>query len=126
MSKGLSYTQRTLRYLRENGVVCEVVEKWIIIPNHPGGGKRKDLFGFIDILCLWPGEGIVGVQSTSGAQHTKHIKKIYGECREMLTEWLKYGAKVKLISWKKKKLERGGKAMRWFPRVEDIDPARRG
>jgi hypothetical protein len=117
--KGLSNTQRTLRYLREQGVICEIVERWLSY----GGkfGVRKDLFSFIDILCLWPGEGIVGVQSCAGSTHLKHKRKIYEECRELFEEWLKYNGKVKLISWSKKKLKRGGKALRWMPRIEELE-----
>lgn len=116
--KGLSYTQRTLRYLREQGVICEIVERF-----NPYAGKfgtRHDLFGFIDIICLWPVLGFVGVQSTSGACHSQHRRKITEDCANELMEWIKYGGKVKLISWKKRKLRREGKAMRWMPRVEDI------
>lgn len=47
-------TQRTLKALRDNGWSAHVVEKWIKIPNIPGGGKRIDAFGFGDILAMRP------------------------------------------------------------------------
>lgn len=120
MAKGLSYTQRTLRYLRENGVIAEVVERWN--PYAGKFGQRKDLFNFIDIVALYPGKKIVGVQSTSGACHSGHRKKIIEEeeCTDNAIAWLKSGGHIQLISWKKKKLVRGGKAMRWTPRIEEI------
>lgn len=116
--KGMSYTQRTLRELRNRGVVCAVVERW----NQFAGphGVRQDLFGFIDICALYPGDkGIVGVQSTGPSGHAQHRKKILEDCEHAL-DWLKSGGKIELWSWRKLKLKRGGKAERWFPRVEDI------
>lgn len=47
-------TQRTLKALRTNGWQAHVVEKWINIPNIPGGGKRIDVWGFGDILACRP------------------------------------------------------------------------
>lgn len=47
-------TQRSLKELRENGWIAHVVEKWINIPNAPGGGKRIDVWGFGDILACRP------------------------------------------------------------------------
>ena len=123
--KGLSYTQRTLRYLRENGIIAEVVERWNPYAGPMINGRRvrlrHDLFNFIDIIALVPGEGIVAVQSTSGNCHPEHRRKIMdSEVTQNVLDWLSAGGKVQLISWSKKKLERGGKALRWFPRIEDI------
>jgi hypothetical protein len=114
---GISPTQRTLKELRKRGRTCEVVEKW----NQFAGpyGKRKDLFGYIDIIALDPIKGIVGVQSC-GQSHSEHKKKILGECRDKAIEWLKCGGTIELWSWTKRVVVRGKKAMRWTPRVEEI------
>jgi hypothetical protein len=68
MSK--SPTQRTLALMRERGYTCQVVEYW-----HAFAKIRKDLFGFIDVLCLKEGE-IVGVQSTSYSNVSARVNKI--------------------------------------------------
>jgi len=52
MMAGLKPTQRTLRELRDQGRVVDICERWIINPKHPGGGFRKDMFGFIDLIAL--------------------------------------------------------------------------
>jgi len=112
--KELSYTQRTLRYIREQGWVADIVERF----NAYAGkfGQRKDLFGIIDIIAL--GENsIIGIQSTSGQKFPEHDKKIINE--PMTREWLRSGGRLILIGWRKVKLFRGSKAMRWEPRIKE-------
>jgi len=112
--KELSYTQRTLRYIREQGWLADIVERF----NAYAGkfGQRKDLFGIIDIIAL--GENsIIGIQSTSGQKFPEHDKKIINE--PMTREWLKSGGRLILIGWRKVKLFRGSKAMRWEPRIKE-------
>ena len=48
-------TQLTLREMRKRGYTAFVVEHWDSFTKH-----RKDLFGFIDVLCLGDGE-VIGV-----------------------------------------------------------------
>ena len=120
MSKGLSPTQRTLRELRKMGRLVDVCERWIPNPKHPGGGFRKDLFGFVDLIVLDPEQGIVGIQSC-GQSFAAHLRKIMdSECTDNVIEWLQCGGRLELWSWRKLKLKRGGKAMRWTPRVKEI------
>jgi hypothetical protein len=130
MAKGLSATQRTLRALRERGQECAIVEKW----NAFGGsntkdetgekkkrpGIRVDLFGIIDVLALDPQRGVVGVQSC-GSSFSEHFRKLTEEkCQETIN-WLSTpGTKLEIWSWRKVKLQRGGKAMRWSPRIREI------
>jgi hypothetical protein len=66
----LSPTQLTLRYLREQGYTAEVVEHW-----NPHVQRRQDLFGFIDVLGVRPGETIA-VQTTSVGGVSHRLKKI--------------------------------------------------
>ena len=106
--------------MREQGRIVDVCERWIRNPKHPGGGFRKDLFGVLDIICLDPEFGIVGIQSC-GQSFKAHIDKITdSECTENVIEWLKAGARLELWGWRKLKLKRGGKAMRWRPRIMDF------
>ena len=118
--KGLSPTQRTLRALRDQGRIVDVCEKWQIAPHLPGGGFRKDLFGFIDLIVLDPEQGIVAIQSC-GQAFKAHLDKIMdSEVTEFVIEWLKCGGKIELWGWRRVKLKRGGKAVRWRPRIQTI------
>ena len=107
-------TQRTLRELRKNGRRCGIVERWI---GRDGIGHRSDLFGIIDVISLDPERGVVGVQSC-GAAFSQHYKKITEEKAEESIEWLQTpGTALELWGWRQVKLKRGGKAMRWRPRI---------
>ena len=112
----MSPTQRTIKYLKDNGCLCGIVEKF----NAYAGphGIRQDLFGFIDIIAIDPAQGIVGVQSC-GQDFSGHINKMLGERNENMFEWLRH-AKVLLIGWRKVKLKRGGVAERWKPRLAEF------
>jgi hypothetical protein len=116
---GLSPTQRTLAYLKDQGLVCGICERWIPNPKMPGGGIRKDLFGFIDIITISKANGVVGIQSC-GQDFSRHFRKITEEKAEEVRAWLEAGAKLQLIGWRKLKLNRGGIAMRWTPRIQEI------
>lgn len=111
-------TQLTIRELKNNGRVCAIVEKW-----NPYVGKhgiRQDLFGIIDVLALDPERGVVGVQCCSGG-FAAHWKKITEERIQETVDWLRTpGTVLELWSWRKVKVKRGGKAMVWRPRIEEI------
>jgi hypothetical protein len=92
--------------MRERGFHAEVVERWI-----PGANIRRDLFGFIDILCLGDTGELVGVQSTSASNISARITKIsesplVGRCR-------KAGIKLLVHGWRKVK-------GRWEAREVDV------
>jgi len=114
----ISYTSKTLQYLKNQGVLVGVVERW----NQYVGvhGIRQDLFGFIDIIAAYPGRGIVAVQCTGPNGHSQHKKKILDECTDNAIEWLKSGGEIELWSWRKLLTKRGGKQRRWQPRIEQI------
>ena len=98
----------------------DTVERWIPNPEHPGGGFRKDLFGFVDLLCLDSQKGFIGIQSC-GQDFNAHVEKIINsECSEFAIEWLKCNGFIEVWGWRKLKLKRGGKAMRWVPRIKEI------
>lgn len=117
MVKGLSPTQRTLRELRNQGLICGIVEKFNVYAGPYG--IRQDLFGWIDIIALCPERGILGIQST-GQAFSQHWQKITQERNEECREWLKCGGKAYLWGWRKVKLKRGSKAMRWKPRIKEV------
>ena len=117
---GVSPTQRTLKYLKDEGYECGMVERWIPIRGLPGGGKRRDLFNIIDIIALDPVKGVIGVQST-GQDFSGHYKKLTQEKAAETRMWLETpGTSLILIGWRKVKVKRGGKAMRWSPRIQEI------
>ncbi len=66
----MSPTARSLAKLRERGYVAGVVERWIAEP-----GIHVDLFGFLDIVAVKPGE-TVGVQATTGDHVAARLRKI--------------------------------------------------
>ena len=72
MASSLTPTQRTLAYLREEGYLCAIVEKW-----NPHVKIRQDLFGFIDILAIKKGETLaVQCTSTGVAARVKKIQEL--------------------------------------------------
>ena len=112
----MSPTQRTLKAMKEQGRICGIVERFNA---HVGPhGIRQDLFGFIDIIAIDPEQGVVAIQSC-GQDFSGHVRKITNERNENAFEWLKH-APCELWSWRKVKLKRGGKAMRWSPRIADL------
>lgn len=118
--KGLSPTQRTLGALRQRGMPCWIVERF----NQYAGphGLRIDLFGIIDVLALdkSPTGGVIGVQSC-GQDYAAHYRKLTVEKAQETADWLETpGTKLELWGWRKVKLNRGGVAMRWAPRVRHI------
>ena len=105
-------TQRTLKRLRAAGYTCEVTERWCQFSK-----RRKDLFGFIDILAIKDGR-IVGVQATSGDNTSSRVKKIKAEPKAQA--FFDAGGKILVIGWRKKvtKNKDGSKSKRpkWFPK----------
>lgn len=112
---GLSPTQRTLHALKNQGRKCGVVERFnAFVGPH---GIRQDLFGIIDIIALDPERGVVGIQST-GQAFAAHERTILEERRQDTLDWLSTpGTSLELWGWRKVKVKRGGKAMRWEPRI---------
>ena len=107
----MSPSARTLKYFKDNDIPAGVVDRWI-----PQANKRVDLFGFIDIIAMYP-DAIVGVQCTSGSNHSSHKTKILASDKSL--QWLGLG-RIELWSWEKKLYKTGGKAVRWTPKVENI------
>lgn len=117
-AKRTNYTQRSLAYLRAEGWTPWIVERWIRVPNHPGGGKRVDCFNLIDILAYRDGE-LIGVQSTGPSGHASHRRDMLAN--QHLPALVRAGVKVVLLSWRKLLAKRGGKARTWQPRWEVIE-----
>src|SRR5574341_1521515 len=101
-----SPTQRSLKLMRERGFYAEVVEHW-----NQWARKRKDLFGFIDVLCLGDTGDLVGVQSTSASNISARVRKITDS--PFLGRVRKAGIRILVHGWKKVK-------GRWQVREVDI------
>jgi hypothetical protein len=99
-----SPTQRSLAYLKKQGYLASVVERW-----NPYARVRVDLFGFIDIVAIDPHKGFIAVQTTSTGNINARIKKILaiGEAYW----WLKSGGRILVHGWSKK--GKAGKRKLW-------------
>jgi len=113
----ISPTSRTLNYIREQGWLADKVEQFN--PYAGKFGQRKDMFGFGDIVAM--GENsIIAIQSC-GQSFSEHHKKITLDeyVAPNALKWIESGGRLILIGWRKVKLKRGGKAMRWKPRIKE-------
>ena len=109
-------TERTLGYFRNRGYTCDMVERFIRNPKHPGGGFRKDFLGFGDILGFNKYETLL-IQSC-GSDFSAHRKKIL-DLSEPLW-WLNDNRRIILIGWRKVVKKRGGKLKIWKPRIGEF------
>lgn len=91
-----SPTERTLKLMRDRGYTAEVTEHW-----NPHAKRRKDLFGFVDVLCLGEDE-VVAVQCTSYPNVAGRVKKIAEH--ENVGAVRKAGIRILVHGWKGMKL----------------------
>lgn len=89
-------TQRTLALMRSKGFYCEVVERHI-----PHSFIKKDLAGFLDIVCLGDNETI-GIQVTSASNVSARVKKITEH--ENVAAVRKAGWRILVHGWNGSKL----------------------
>jgi hypothetical protein len=100
-----SPTQLSLKMLREEGWLAEVVERWI-----PGANIRKDLWGWTDIVALKDGETLA-VQTTSYSNMSARAKKIAES--ETIAEVRKANWTIHIHGWHKVN-------NRWVCKVKDV------
>lgn len=92
----ISPTKLSLKLLKEEGYVAEVVEVW-----NPFSRTRKDLFGILDIVAIKDGVfGVLGIQTTSKVNTTARLKK--ASTNEKLLTWYRAGNKFEVWGWYKK------------------------
>jgi len=87
-------TQRSLKYMRDNGFYVEVVERYNSFTK-----RKNDFAGFIDILCLGQ-NAVIGVQTTSWSNTSSRLKKILEH--ENLDIVRESGIKIEVHGWQKK------------------------
>ena len=114
---GISNTSRTLEYIRGNGWDADVVERFN--PYAGKFGQRKDMFGFADIVAM--GEGSLYAIQSCGQSFSEHNRKITQDeyVAPKALKWIESGGRLLLVGWRKVKIKRGGKAMRWEPRIKE-------
>lgn len=114
---GISPSSRTLALIREWGWDVDKVERFISFAGK--FGQRKDMFGFGDYVAMGDGS-IIAIQSC-GQAFSEHHRKITEDEKvsPMALKWIQCGGRLILIGWRKTKLKRGGKAMRWNPRIKE-------
>jgi len=109
-------SERSTKYLRDQGFIVANVEKWIPIP-----GKKfkvtKDAFGFADLLIAKPDFGAALVQVTDSSSIPHRVKKILGIAHDLTDEkqvadaikaavnadtWLRAGQRIFVQGWAKR------------------------
>ncbi len=108
-----SPTQRSKEILTENGWHPEVVEHWNAFTR-----RRHDMFGFTDILAIKAWEKPMLVQTTTGTNFAARKAKIVHS--DLAPIALRSGFRIFVHGWRKLKVKRGGKAIRWVIRCEEI------
>lgn len=95
----MSPTQLSLRYLRKSGYVCGIAEHWFQPPGMTHG-RRRDLFGFIDLVALGHGS-LIAVQTTTKANARARLLKIRGvDCYSAAFELLQVpGCVIHIHGW---------------------------
>ena len=105
-------TQRSLKLLRSEGWLCQVVEQTI----HAGKLVfKRDLFEIGDIIAIKAGATLL-VQTTSASNYSAHLRKIFDA--QHFTAICEAGWRVELHGWSKKGPR--GKAKRWECRREEL------
>ena len=88
-----SPTARTLAYLRKQGFIAQVVEKYNMFSK-----KRIDLFGCIDIVAIRNDiQGVLGIQVTSRGNIQDRVKKCKEE--DKMRVWLAAGNQLQVHGW---------------------------
>ena len=105
MAASQSPTQRSLAYLREQGYLVSIVERW-----NPHARIRQDLWGWCDLLAIRKNE-VLAVQVTSSAV-SERIRKIQES--ETVATVRDAGIRIEVHGWRKN--SKG----RYVLRIEDI------
>ncbi|MDH5251877.1 MAG: hypothetical protein OEW25_01010 [Nitrospira sp.] len=111
----MSPTQRTLAELRKRGYTAYVVERW-----NPHAKIRQDLFGFIDILGMRPGEPLLAIQATSAGNVNARVTKIMAT--PLSQDWISTGSRLEVWGWAKRGAK--GKRKLWTLTIKVIAPGR--
>jgi len=106
-----SPSQRALAECRKRDWPCGIVERYCSFTR-----RRHDLFGCIDLIALDDEMGTLGIQVTSGSNHSKRVAKTLEEPR--IRRWLERGNRYEVWSYSKKGA--AGKRKLWHLRVQPV------
>lgn len=104
-----SPSKRALDECRKRGWPCGIVERYCSFTR-----RRHDLFGCIDLIALDGIQGCLGIQVTSGSNHSTRVKKALEEPR--ILQWIQGGNRFEVWSYAKR--GSAGKRKLWTLRVE--------
>lgn len=105
--KTSSITVLSVDEAKAKGWYAEKTEHWNAFAK-----VRKDLFGFIDILCLDPiNKKIIGIQATSYSNMSAREEKILNSPIYQLVK--DCGIEIQVWGWKKKEIK-GTKRKEWI------------
>ncbi len=107
----MSPTQRSIAKLKKMGYRPAIVERW-----NQFAHIRQDLYGFIDILAIKPGEPILAIQACVVGDMSKRLKKIAGLPAPAI--WLATGSPIQIWGWGKH--GQRGKRKLWDVTVKSI------
>lgn len=132
-SSGASPTELTLKECRRRGWLAVKTEYWqasfaaqellkaaergddLDEPRRKlkkfGPGKRRDLFGFVDVLAI--GTTFVAIQTTTHHGASSRVKKIRDECGAAAAAWIAAGGRVVVFGWNKE-------GNRWVLREREV------
>lgn len=101
-----SPTVQSLKHLRKQGYVVQVVERW-----NQWARIRQDFAGFADLIAFRKSKktDIVAIQTTSTGNISSRYKKVLA-CDNAIV-WIQAGGKITLHGWSKKGPR--GKMKRW-------------
>jgi hypothetical protein len=109
-----SPSARSLRLLRQQGHIADVVERWL-----PRIARKRDLFGFGDIVAVHPAlSGALIVQATTKAHVADRVAK--ARSRAELAVWLRAGGRFQVWGWFK--VNGRWKVRRVEVQAEDLQP----
>jgi len=103
--------QRTKKELKARGISSGKVEA----PWNQFSKKRSDLFGILDLVALYVGEGICGIQCC-GADFAEHDRKILASPYSV--EWLESYGILETWAWRKILKKKGGKLKIWDVKIK--------
>ena len=89
-----------------------------IVERRCGRFVTVDLYGFADILAMKQSEIPVLIQTTTGSNLAARRAKIYASDLAALA--LQSGFRIVLHGWRQLKVKRGGKAMVWTVKEEEV------
>lgn len=95
-----SPTSKSCKYCRDNNLSYDITEYWNFYAK-----KRKDLFGFIDLVVI-ENSKMIGVQTTTKSNASARFHKITADKAEEAKAWLGSGGFIEIWGWDGDELKR--------------------